>query len=59
MSRTIAKDPRKLRLAPNVPDYEAWRREPAWEKAAGLLDWFEKGRSLNACHETNPPETVG
>ncbi len=51
LKRPISKDPRTLRIAPHVLDYEAWRRDHSWETAKEALEWFERDRSINICHE--------
>jgi acetyl-CoA synthetase len=47
----IDKDPSSHLLPPNVPDYAAWRRGASWEAEKDALDWFERDRSINICHE--------
>ena len=48
---TIHKDVRALAPPPNMPDYEAVRREFTWERARAFLDGLPEGRGLNIAHE--------
>ncbi len=48
---TIHKDVRALAPPPNMPDYEAVRREFTWERARSFLDGLPEGRGLNIAHE--------
>jgi acetyl-CoA synthetase len=47
----ITKSPDDQPVAPNLADYEKYRREFSWDGIAGELDWLE-GRRLNIAHET-------
>lgn len=50
-SKTIPKDASQHALPPHVADYDDWRRTASWEREKDALDWFERDRSLNICHE--------
>jgi len=48
---TIAKDSSSYKLPPHMADYETWRREYTWEMAKDALEWFERDKRVNICHE--------
>ena len=51
LKHPIPKDLASLKLPPHMRDYDSWRREHTWEHAKEALDWFERDRSVNICHE--------
>jgi len=50
MSR-IRKEPAKLRLKPNLADYEATRKSFSWEEARRELSGLPGNRGLNIAYE--------
>jgi acetyl-CoA synthetase len=47
----IAKDPTRLRVRPNLVDYDATRRDFSWENARSELQGLPGGRGINIAHE--------
>lgn len=43
-SAMITKDPSKLRLKPNLQDYEQLRKNFKWSDADNMVDWFPGGK---------------
>ncbi len=55
----IAKDPRELRLRPNLADYAAERARFSWEEAERSLTGLPRGRGLNIAHEAVDRHAAG
>jgi len=55
----IRKDPGALPVPPNMPDYEALRREFSWERARAELEGLPGGRGLNIAHEAVDRHAAG
>ncbi len=47
--QTVKKDPAKLRLKPNLQNYEQLRKTFKWSEADKLIEWFPDGK-LNAAY---------
>ena len=56
---TIIKDPRTLKVTPNLVDYEAARAPGFWEQARAELDGLPGGEGLNIAHEAVDRHAVG
>ncbi len=55
----ITKDPRALRAAPNLADYERARLDFSWESARRQLDGLPGGGGLNIAHEAIDRHAAG
>jgi len=55
----ISKAVAKLRVPPNLPDYESFRRGFSWEDARKELDGLPGGRGLNIAHEAVDRHAAG
>jgi acetyl-CoA synthetase len=57
--KPISKDPRALRVAPNLADYAEACRTFSWEQAERELDGLPGGRGLNIAHEAVDRHAAG
>jgi acetyl-CoA synthetase len=55
----ITKDLARLRVRPNLADYEAARRDFSWESARRELSGLPEGRGINIAHEAVDRHTSG
>ncbi|HKU03703.1 MAG TPA: acetate--CoA ligase, partial [Arthrobacter sp.] len=51
VAAAIAKDVAALRVQPNMPDYDAARRDFSWEQARQALAGLPGGRGVNIAYE--------
>jgi acetyl-CoA synthetase len=59
MTETIVKRSTDRTRAPNLADYEAFRRSFSWDEARGALDGLPGGRGLNMAHEAVDRHAAG